>query len=80
VYVMSINIWRQAGDTLDITCNFLYCNQQVHRDFLITLYYATIISQFSVHLVETPTTKFKQLMLCRGIIAVYCQNRKKHID
>jgi hypothetical protein len=27
-----------AGDTLNITCNFLYCNHQVHRNFLITLY------------------------------------------
>jgi hypothetical protein len=79
VSVMSINMWRLAGDTLDITCNFLYCNQQVHRDSLITLYYATIISQFSAHLVETPKTKFKQLMLFRGIIAV-CQNHKKYID
>jgi len=34
---MSINVWRLAGDTLNITCNFLYCNHQVHRDFLITL-------------------------------------------
>ena len=25
-------------NTLNITCNFLYCNHQVHRDFLITLY------------------------------------------
>jgi len=24
---------------LNITCNFLYCSHQVHRDFLITLYY-----------------------------------------
>jgi len=24
-------------DTLNITCNFLYCNHPVHRDFLITL-------------------------------------------
>jgi hypothetical protein len=23
---------------LNVTCNFLYCNYQVHRDFLITLY------------------------------------------
>ena len=30
---MSINVWRLAGDTLNITCNFLYCNHQVHRDF-----------------------------------------------
>jgi hypothetical protein len=27
-----------AGNTLNITCNFLYCNHQVNRDFLITLY------------------------------------------
>jgi hypothetical protein len=32
------NVWRLAGDTLNITCNFLYCNHQVHRDFLIALY------------------------------------------
>jgi hypothetical protein len=34
-----MNVWRLAGDTLNITCNFLYCNHQVHRDVLITLYY-----------------------------------------
>jgi len=28
--------WRR--DTLNITCNFLYCNHQVHTDFLIILY------------------------------------------
>jgi len=26
-----------GGDTLNITCNFLYCNYQVHKDFVITL-------------------------------------------
>jgi len=36
---VSINVWRLAGDTLNITCNFLYRNHQVHRDFLITLYF-----------------------------------------
>jgi len=35
---VSINAWRLTGDTLNITCNFLYCNYQVHRDFLITLF------------------------------------------
>jgi len=35
---VSINVWRLAGDTLNITCNYLYCNHQVHRDFLITQY------------------------------------------
>jgi hypothetical protein len=34
---VSINVWRLARDTLTITCNFLYCNHQVRRDFLITL-------------------------------------------
>jgi hypothetical protein len=31
-------LWRLAGEALNITCNFLYCNHQVHKDFLITLY------------------------------------------
>jgi hypothetical protein len=35
---VSINFWKLAGDTLNITCNFLCCNHQVHRDFLITLH------------------------------------------
>jgi GTPase len=35
---VSINVWRLAGDTLNITCNFLYRNHKVHRDFLIILY------------------------------------------
>ena len=30
---VSINVWRLVGDTSNITCNFLYCNHQVHRDF-----------------------------------------------
>jgi hypothetical protein len=38
VSLVSINVWRLAGDSLNITCNFLCCNHQVHRDFLITLY------------------------------------------
>jgi hypothetical protein len=28
-----LDIWRLAGDTLNITCNFRYCNRQVHRLF-----------------------------------------------
>jgi len=27
---MSINVWRLAGDTLNITCNFLYCKNTRH--------------------------------------------------
>jgi hypothetical protein len=34
----------EAGDTLKITCNFLYCNHQVHRDFdHPVLYYTEIV-------------------------------------
>jgi hypothetical protein len=35
---VSIYVWILAGDALNITCNFLYCNRQVQTDFLITLY------------------------------------------
>jgi hypothetical protein len=38
VSLVSINVWRLAEDTLNVTCNFLYCNHKVHRDFLLTLY------------------------------------------
>jgi hypothetical protein len=34
----------EAGKTLNITFNFLYRNHQVHRDFLITLYFYGKIS------------------------------------
>jgi len=35
---VSINVWRLAVDTINITCNFLYCNHLVYWNFLITLY------------------------------------------
>jgi hypothetical protein len=28
--VRCVKVWRLAGYTLNITCNFLYCNHQVH--------------------------------------------------
>jgi hypothetical protein len=31
---VSKNVWRLAGNTSNITCNYLYCNHQVHKDFL----------------------------------------------
>jgi hypothetical protein len=36
--LVSINVRKLAGDSLNITGNFLYCNHQVYRDFSITLY------------------------------------------
>jgi len=35
---VSINVWRLAGENLNITCKFLYCKHHVHWDFSITLY------------------------------------------
>jgi hypothetical protein len=52
VSLVSINVWRLAGDTLNITCNFLYCNYHVHRDFLITLFNSNVAEEcigFKLH-------------------------------
>jgi len=46
---VSINVWRLAGHTLNTTCNFLYCNHQVHGDFLITLYKHHDPSEYAVY-------------------------------
>jgi hypothetical protein len=48
VGLVSTNVWRLAGDTLNITCNLLYHNHQVHRDFLITLYKGLLYAFFWV--------------------------------
>ena len=45
---VSINVWSLAGDTLNITCNFLYCNHQVHRDFGSPCTYV-----YTIHLIHT---------------------------
>jgi len=58
-FSVSINVWRLAEDTSNITCNFLYCNHQVHRDFLITLY-QTVQSPLSrIVYVKTCTLFFR---------------------
>jgi hypothetical protein len=55
VGLVSINVWRLAGDTLNITFNFLYCNHQVQRDFLVTLYKAGLFQYiFSRRLGKCP--------------------------
>jgi len=36
--VSTKNVCRLALDPLKFTCNFLHCNHQMQRDFLITLY------------------------------------------
>jgi hypothetical protein len=52
VSLVSINVWRLARYTLNNTCNFLYCNHQVHRDFLITLYFFSYPRNFT-HFIKT---------------------------
>jgi hypothetical protein len=47
VSLVWINVWRLTGDTVNIICNFLYCNHQVHRDFLITLYISLSFAVYS---------------------------------
>jgi hypothetical protein len=43
VSLVSINVWRLAGGTLNITCNFLYCNHQVHEEvFYHPVYFSTL--------------------------------------
>jgi hypothetical protein len=53
--------WRSAGDTLNITCNFLYCNHRVHRDFFVTLYIAQFVNYNST--VTIPSNISKQISL-----------------
>jgi hypothetical protein len=50
-----------AGDTLNITCNFLYCDHQVHRDFWIILYVWPKISS------HRTLYKQKHMLLRNGI-------------
>jgi hypothetical protein len=47
-FSVSINVWILAGNTLNITCNFLYCNHQAHRNFWITLYILPVLSRVSL--------------------------------
>jgi hypothetical protein len=46
--LVPIYVWRLAGDTLNATCNLLYCDHQVHRDFLIILYYIRNSVRYSI--------------------------------
>ena len=41
---MSISVWRLAGDSLNITCNFLYCNHQVRAGHV-----ARMVEERGVH-------------------------------
>jgi hypothetical protein len=54
--------WRSAASS-QITCNFLYCNHQVHRDFYITLYIPWSLDILSWHEVHAyfPWTPSSQM-------------------
>jgi len=58
---VSVNVWRLAGGTLNISCNFLYCNHQEHREFLITLYiysYTVTLQTFILFTALKPVPEF----------------------
>jgi len=52
---VSISVWRLVGNTLNITCNFLYCNHLVRRDFLITLYFVKVTKLLTLQLNKVTT-------------------------
>jgi hypothetical protein len=70
---VSINVCRLLGDTLNITCNFLYCNHHVHRDFLITLYITMNVSNICKY-VNRPLSSFTQTRLKRHMSAYTVQS------
>jgi hypothetical protein len=35
-FKFDVYVWRLAGDTLNITCNFLYCNYQAQTGRLVS--------------------------------------------
>jgi len=68
-FSVSINVWRLAGDTLNITCNFLYCNHQVHRYFLITLYFELIfcLSCYAYTQTDRQTDRHAKILLYKSV-------------
>jgi hypothetical protein len=60
---VSINVWRLVGDTLNITCNFLYCKHQVHL-------YIAVGRQMTARISRTSNLYFSQ-----SIWRIVCQHR-----
>jgi hypothetical protein len=79
VSLVAINVWRLAGDTLNITFNFMYCNHQVHRNFLITLYFAAEVWNLAKwrclkamsRVTEGLTVMFSYRIFHRTLIAIF---------
>jgi len=61
---VSINVWRLAGDTFNITCNFLYCNHQVHRDFLITLCVCVCVCVKGCQVINNADRQYSSSSIC----------------
>jgi hypothetical protein len=76
---VSVNIWRLAEDTLNITRKFLYCNYQMHRDFLllciklcyIVLYYISIKIKFICIIINLVRT-IQNLPAIISVISISC--------
>jgi hypothetical protein len=77
---VSISVWRLAGNIFNITCNFLYCNHQVYRDFMITLYnitlfYSTIIILWDQRLISGPSLTETSLCGAYPYLRIECVDR-----
>jgi hypothetical protein len=44
--LVSVNVWRLVRDTLNTTCNFMYCSHRVHKDF----FYHSVFLRIFFHL------------------------------
>ena len=56
-----------------ITCNVLYCNHQVHRDFLITLYFETRLMLYKFVQNVTFKINFKTVdIICNHPVTDQC--------
>ena len=69
---VSINVWRLAGDTLNIIGNFLYCNHQVRREFLITLYNVkcnVVLTEFILRKATVSFIMSLSLSVCLSVCA-----------
>jgi hypothetical protein len=64
---VSKNVCRLAGDTLNITCNFLYCNHLVNRDFWSPYIPSSSSSSFSSSSPIGATT-FRWVSTCSTIV------------
>jgi hypothetical protein len=79
---VSINVWSLVGNTLNITCNFLYCNHHVHI-LLITFIWKCIMEFDTVQSNRDVLTFQRNLLIIStpymADIAVYYSHEQIHV-